>query len=173
MSPIYVKKLYHHSKSLCVALCLFVLLTLLANIVSNECTPLFVWSMYSRPAAEAEEFSFYELQYNKDQVYYAPHTWKDHKRMMFFYTAEYLDIMLQNNNCDPNSKKATYILKLPTQHLYVNSADVANYAHWLQTYMEDNISQHIDSLKVYKKTLRYSPSGAPILVKSQLLCSTQ
>ncbi len=172
----YLGILKGRSKRLYYAVVVFAVLTLLVNASRNEITPFFVWSMYASPARVTDTFPVYVLEYNDGKTFLAPHTWKDHKRMMFFYTIDQYCVLKDNGNKDPDEEHASHILArlhinnptfLPS--LYPSATDMQAYPAWLKRYMQANMGEHIDSIKVYRKWVQFGNDGKVNVHRNELL----
>jgi hypothetical protein len=152
-----------------------IVLTIITNLSKNEITPFFTWSMYSAATPYTDTFEVYTLEYNNGQVYNEPHTWKDYKRMMFYYTIDQYEGIRDNGGVEADKIKAEKIMSrlhitaFPVDRLYNSAADIANYPGWLRRYMQANTGIKMDSIKVYRKQVRFDNKGHVYPVKSELV----
>jgi hypothetical protein len=175
----YLGILRRRNKPMFRAVAVFMSVTLLINATRNEITPFFVWAMYAGKSAEVDTFPVFVLQYNDGKVFHAPHTWKDHKRMMFFYTIDHYTLLRDNDYTDPDMQKAGSIMGkagmsgMPLGELYTDRAAMQQYPAWLMRYMQANLGEHIDSISVYRKWMRYGKDGRVTTARSELLFKAQ
>jgi hypothetical protein len=131
--------------------------------------------MYSAKSPETDTSIIYTLEYNDSKIFLAPHTWKDHQRMMFFYTIDYYAYLIDNGNVERNIQRTVGVLnKLHVPQSVITrlpdaASAVANYPAWLKRYMQSNMRQPLDSIKVYRRWLKYNNDGSVHEVKNQLL----
>lgn len=172
----YLGILRERNRSLYVIVLTFMVVTMLVTVSRNEMTPIFVWSMYAGRSPVTDTFATFELQYNDHKVFHAPHTWKDHKRMMFFYSADQYAILHDNGMKDPDEEKVrriagkAHIPPPPLHKLFPTRHDMDNYPAWLKRYMQANLGEKIDSLKVYRNWMSYDKDGRVLLRRRELLC---
>ncbi len=170
----YLYLLWQKNRKLFYPVSICIGLTLLISMTKNEITPFYVWSMYSAKTLETDTFPIYALEYNKGTEFNEPHTWKDHKRMMFFYTIDYYTGIKDNQvEADAvkmsNGFKKIHLDPASLNHIYNSPQQIREYPFWLKQYMQSNMGIKMDSISVYRKWLKYSDSGKVYPVKSELL----
>lgn len=169
----YLYLLWLKNKKLFYAVSTIIILTLFTNLTRNEITPFYVWSMYSAKSPQTDTFAIYTMKYNGKE-YSAPHTWKDHKRMMFFYPIEYYTSIIDNKGEADAGKMVNGFQKIHldpafTNRIYNTPAQLNGYPIWLKRYLEANEGIKVDSLQVSRQWLMYDNDSKVHSVKSDLL----
>lgn len=137
--------------------------------------PFYLWAMYSRNVPRTDSFDIYVLKYNNGQVYNAPHTWKDHKRMMFFYTITHYITTQENGGIEHDYVKMREfankigLYSLPLEKIYIGQRELNAYPAWLQRYMQSNIQTRIDSIEVYRNWVKFKQDGRVYLKGEELI----
>lgn len=171
----YLQQVKNRNKPLYIVICVFIVLTLFTNFTRNEITPFFTWSMYSVPMAQADTFPIYTLEYNNGQIYKAPHTWKDHNRMMFFYTIDHYKSIVDNGGKEQDEVKMAHTFEkvhadtTVLSKLYTTPSQLDEYPKWLKRYMQANTGIKMDSIKVYRKWIQFNSEGHAQEMSSDLL----
>ena len=60
----YFSKLYRYNKWLCFGIAAFCILTVVANLMKTEITPVFIWGMYSEKEAPAPDYRVLKVLVN-------------------------------------------------------------------------------------------------------------
>ena len=87
MHKIYFLKLWKKNKFFFLAVFLFFLINIVANLfIVTQITPIYNWSLYSAPIENQQTYSFLKVIYNDNKVLRFKHTWEDPRKFLLTNT---------------------------------------------------------------------------------------
>ncbi len=158
---------------------LFFLLHINANFFfGGQQSPFFYWNLYATPVSKSDSVSFYEIRYNGNKVLLLNQTRKQPGNFLLLNPLFHYVSMISNHGKDIlqhyidnwNSSYPWLANLTPGIKFYPDSSDLKKFPSWFVDRMESYQSIRIQSMDIYKITVRYAKNGRVQPVSEQFIC---
>ena len=164
----YFSKLYRYNKWLCFGIAAFCILTVVANLMKTEITPVFIWGMYSEKEAPAPDYRVLKVVINDSIPLDYSSDYPDATRFYLLSPLSYYWSIAENNGTDPEEtyyrkKLGKYfnLLNGVKGDLFNDSLNTASFMKWYSNYLEAATRTRINKLEVNILKLAYDGEGQP------------
>lgn len=170
----YLFRLWHYDKRLFVFVSVFVLGTASFNLLGFECSPFFVWAMFSEKEHVQERYSCLELEADGERLPIKSELWEANEHFLMG-SLSYYQRIIDNEGVDPTHKWLAEKIPGPFARIEpfyrtisLQEDQFDDFEKWAKSYAAYSFGRQIDHLKVSNIELKYE-KGRPIKVAKELL----
>jgi hypothetical protein len=122
--------------------------------------------MYSGKYLPQENYTFYEIRYNRDRVLNSNHTWNAFEKMMLTEPLGHYIYVVNNGGVDPwqNYLESYWAVRHPAvrglvHKLYNGPGQYAAYPGWLRKYVSRVEGVPVEEIIILKKQVKFENNG--------------
>lgn len=176
---LYLVRLFRTNMWIGITVTLFFIGNVVANVVMpTEITPIYNWNMYAFPLPDQDTFDLIEVTYNGDKVLNFKHTWNEPQKVLLGSTLQlfvashidgkidYSDQHFQNQwlPSHPGFKNA-----FPSFYNFPSQKEFKAFSSWYKRYLEKHTCEQIDSIRLVRKTVKFTDKGSVQEISSRLI----
>ncbi|HEY4154171.1 MAG TPA: hypothetical protein VGM24_02060 [Puia sp.] len=172
----YFSELYRHNKWLCLGVAVFCALTIAANLLKVEATPVFIWGMYSDKETAPQEYRILKVVVNDSIPINYSAGYPDATRFYLLSPLTYYWSIVENDGKDPEEtyyreKLGKYfkLLEPVRKHLFNDSGSTSPFIKWYAGYLEEVTRIPVSRLEVTVLTVAYHGAGRPEIQQKSTL----
>jgi hypothetical protein len=162
----YLGKLYQKDKTIFAFATLFIGLSVFANAIRLETSPFFLWNLYALKQSPKQEYTIYEIRYNKGELVNFQHTWRAPQQQFLTAPLFYYSDMKTNGGLDPLQiylgglwVKKHPLFKSLVPRLTNSQSDYDAFPQWYKFYLSSIEKRPVKNVYVLKKRLNFIENG--------------
>ena len=181
MHKIYFLKLWKKNKFLFLAVFLFFLINIVANLfIVTQITPIYNWSLYSAPIENQQTYSFLKVIYNDNKVLRFKHTWEDPRKFLLTNTMKLFVALQVKKENDPVKQyyKDNWLPRHPNFNKifkefknYNDEKELNKFPLWYKRYLQQKVEETVYKIDVYEIQVEFLKDRSVRELSSKIIFS--